>query len=165
MKRNTLNCDCHVEVRMDSKIQGFINQLTGKKLESLCCEAEILDFGFSGNLVLHAMGCCRIIADNDILVTTLDYQSWDGKSSTNNDEWYNMDRFRDRIIGGTVVSATINQINDLYVLLDNGITIECLIANAYPHYEQETEQWLLFEHTSDHSGRFLIAYNKRLEFP
>ena len=150
---------------MNSKIQSFVRQLIGRKLESLCCEAEILDFGFSGDLVLHAMGCSRIIADNDILVTTFDYQSWDGKDSTNNDERYNADRFRDRIIGGSVVSVTLNQINDLCVMLDNGVSIECLIANAQPHYEQEAEQWLLFEHTDDHSGRFLIAYNKRLEFP
>jgi len=44
------------------------------------------------------------------------------------------------------------------------VRIECYVANSYPHYEEEFEQWLLFEHTKDSSGRFLTAYNKRLLF-
>ena len=148
---------------MDLIIRDFIDLLIGRKLEYLCCQCEILDFGFSGDLVLHAMGCSRVIAEGDILITTLDYQSWDQNSSSNNDEWYNKDLFKDRIVGGVVTSAEINKLNDLHITLDNGITIECFIANSYPHFDEEREQWLLFEHTKDNSGRFLVAYNKRIE--
>ena len=50
------------------------------------------------------------------------------------------------------------------IALDNGVIIECRIANAAPHYGEEEEQWVLFEHTADHSGRFLTAYNRQLAF-
>ena len=93
----------------------FVRQLIGRKVEHFCCEADILDFGFSGGFVLHAMGCSRVVQDNDILVTTIDYLSWDEKESTNNDEWYNMSCFRDRVIGGTAVSVLVSPLNDLKV--------------------------------------------------
>ena len=144
---------------------GFVRQLIGRKVEHFCCEADILDFGFSGGFVLHAMGCSRVVQDNDILVTTIDYLSWDEKESTNNDEWYNMSRLRDRVIGGTAVSVLVSPLNDLKVRLDNGVTIECLIANAYPHFSDgEIEQWVLFEYTKVFSGRFLTVYNKEVDF-
>ena len=148
---------------MDNKLIQFVNSLTGRKLVHFCCEAEILDFDFD-SLVLHAMGCSRVIKNNDILVTVPDYQSWDQSEDTHNDEWYNMERFWSEIVGGTVISVELTPWNDLRVKLDNGVTIECLIANAYPHYEKEQEQWVLFEHTEDHSGTFLTVYNKRIEF-
>ncbi len=148
------------------KIDSFIQLLVGRKLEYVCCECEILDCGFSGDLILHAMGCTRVIKDDDILITTTDYQNWDGKESTNNDEWYNVDKFKDKIVGGRVLSVNKNKLNDLFVELDNGVRIECLVANAYPHFDGDSEQWVLFEHTGkrDGSGAFLTAYNKELDF-
>ena len=32
--------------RMDERVMEFVNALVGRQLISLCCEAEILDFGF-----------------------------------------------------------------------------------------------------------------------
>ena len=100
--------------------------------------------------------------NDDIIITTIDYNSWDQTDSQNNDEWYNKDKYKDQIIGGIVTNIRINKFNDL--LMDNGVRIECYVANSYLHYEEEFEQWLLFEHTKDSSGRFLTAYNKRLSF-
>lgn len=148
---------------MDKRYIEFINLLNGRRLLRFCCEAEMLDLDF-GSLALHAMGCSRVIKNNDILVTVPDYQSWDGQESCNNDEWYNMRKFNSEIVGGTVVSVTVSPWNDLRVELDNGVMIECLIANAYPHYGEETEQWVLFERTEDHSGRFLTVYSKSVDF-
>lgn len=148
---------------MDNRAVQFVNSLMGKKLLSFCCECEILDFDFEP-LVLHAMGCSRIIKNNDILVTTLDYQSWDQVESTNNDEWFNSRKFNSEITGGSVISVELSPWNDLRIKLDNGVTIECLIANAYPHFEEEMEQWVLFEHTKDYSGTFLTVYNKSVDF-
>ncbi len=148
---------------MDDRMIQFLNLLVGRKLEHFCCEAEILDFGF-GVLVLHAMGCSRVIKDNDILVTTIDYQSWDQEESTNNDEWFNMRRFHSEIMGGSVDSVRVSPWNDLHITMDNGVMIECLVANAYPHYEEELEQWVLFEPVGDGSGAFLTVYNKRVNF-
>lgn len=146
------------------EVQAFANQLIGAKLLSLSCACELLCFGFSNNMALHASHLCRIISDGDILVTTLDYHSWDELDSKHNDEWENVNRFKDKILGGSVLSAAVNEINDLKIVLDNGIVVECLIANAYSHYTEEQEQWFLFEHTEDNTGRFLTAYSKHLEW-
>lgn len=155
------------EVQMtgnEKEIKDFINLLVGREIEYVCCEAEILDIGFR-NLILHGMGCTRVIQENDILITTVDYLSWDGTVSTNNDEWFNVERFRDRLLGRKVLSVSMNAVHDLKINLDQEITVECLIANAYPHYcDRETEQWVLFEHTEDRSGRFLTVYNKEIDF-
>lgn len=148
---------------MKNEAVQFVNLLVGKKLLHFCCEAEILDFDFAP-LALHAMGCSRVIKNNDILVTTLDYQSWDLDESTHNDEWFNVERFYSEIIDGTVISVEISLCHDLRIKLDNNIVIECLIANAYPHYGEEQEQWVLFEPTKDHSGTFLTVYNKSIDF-
>ena len=145
------------------EIQSFLQQLKGKRLVSFGCEADILEFIFEGDFVLHAMGFSRVISGNDILVTTQDYQSWDEIESTHNDEWVNAAAFREKIVGGLVLSALINEVHDLKIMLDNGIVVECMVANSYPHYSDENEQWLLFEHTNDHSGKFLTAYNKQIE--
>lgn len=145
------------------EIQSFLHQLNGKRLVSFGCNADILEFGFEGDMVLHAMGFSRVILGNDILVTTQDYQSWDELDSTHNDEWLNVATFREKIVGGFVVSASINEVHDLRIKLDNGIMVECMVANAYPHYSDECEQWALFEHTDDHSGQFLAVYNKKLD--
>ena len=147
------------------EIQSFVHQLVGKRLVQFGCEADILEFIFSDILVLHAMGLSRVIREGDLLVTTFDYQSWDNLDSTHNDEWINADRIKDKIVGGCVSAVKLNDIHDLTIELDNGYFIECLIANAYPHYSEESEQWVLFEHTDDHSGRFLTASNKTIEFP
>ena len=148
---------------MDHVAVQFVNLLMGKKLVHVCCEAEILDFDFAP-LVLHAMGCSRVIKNNDILVSTLDYQSWDSFESTHNDEWFNVKKFNSEIIDGTVTSVKISPWHDLHIELDNDVIIECLIANAHPHYGEEREQWVLFEHTKDHSGTFLTVYNRSVDF-
>lgn len=148
---------------MDYAAVSFVNLLVGKKLLHICCETEILDFDFAP-LALDAIGCTRVIKSNDILVTTLDYQSWDLSESTHNDEWFNVKKFYSEMIGGTVISVEISPCHDLRITLDNDIVIECLIANAHPHYEEEQEQWVLFEPTKDHSGTYLTVYNKSINF-
>lgn len=148
---------------MNNEIQLFLQQLNSRHVVFFGCEADILEFIFEGDLVLHAMGFSRVINGNDILVTTHDYQSWDEKDSTHNDEWVNAAVFNNKVVGGLVISAMINEVHDLKITLDNGIVIECMVANSYPNYSDEKEQWLLFEHTNDHSGKFLTAYNKQIE--
>ena len=147
---------------MEIKVMNFIHSLVGKKLLNVCCAAEVLTFDFSP-LALHAPGYARIIRNSDILVTTSDYQSWDLSESANNDEWFNVAKFHTEIIGGVVLSVTLSPWNDLHIDLDNGVIIECLIANSYPHYNEEQEQWVLFERGKDHKP-FLTVYNKRVEF-
>ncbi len=149
---------------MRQDIIDFVSLLVGKNLEYLGCEADLLEFVFEEDLVLHAAGFSRVVADDEILITTPDYQSWDGIDSMHNDENFNMTTHRERIVGGRVLSAAVNALGDLTITLDNGVTVECRIANAAPHYGEDAEQWVLFEHTADHSGRFLTAYNKQLDY-
>ncbi|MBQ6569496.1 MAG: hypothetical protein IJL87_04495 [Clostridia bacterium] len=152
---------------LTKNIRDFVGQLVGLKIVSFCCTLDMLDFGFGEDgetgdkMALHAMGLSRVILDGDILITTADYQSWDEIESTNNDEWYNVWRFKDKIIGQTVVSVSVNELNDLRIVLDGGAVIECLIANAYPHFSEELEQWVLFETTGER--RMLFAYNKEID--
>ena len=84
--------------------------------------------------------------------------------STNNDEWFNMRRFNAEIVGGSVVSVQVSPWHDLVIRLDNDVMIECLVANACPHYGKELEQWVLFESTGDGNGTFLTVYNKMVDF-
>ena len=139
---------------MNNEINEFINLWMGKRLESIYNICEMLEIDFSDNLVLHGLGLTRIFLKNDLVITTMDYNSWDQVESKNNDEWFNTEKYRDQIIGGIVTSISINKSNDLFIETDNGVRIECYIANAYPHYDEEFDQWVLFEHTKDHSGRF-----------
>ena len=150
---------------MNGKEKSFADRLIGKTLENIFCQADILEFVFSDtDLVLHAMGLTRVIKNGDILITSFDYQSWDGENSENNDMYLNVEKYKDDITGGTVVSVSVSNVNDFKIEFDNGAVIECLVANAYPHYENETEQWVLFEHRGDGSGRFLTIYNKSVDF-
>lgn len=84
---------------MEDAAVRFIDLLKGKRLTRFCCTCEMLVFDFAP-LALHAMGCSRIIKNNDILVTVPDYQSWDQVESTHNDEWFNMKKFNSEIVGG-----------------------------------------------------------------
>ena len=126
---------------MDKMINDFINLWVGKRLEGLNCICEMLDFCFSDNLVLHGLGLTRIFLNDDLIITTMDYNSWDQEESKHNDEWFNTDKFRNQIIGGKVTSISINKSNDLFVEMDNGVRIECYISNAYPHYEERSSSF------------------------
>ena len=149
---------------MNKDINDFMNLWVGKRLEGLNCICEMLDFCFSDNLVLHGLDLTRVFLNDDLVISTLDYGVWDQNESKHNDEWFNSDKYKSRIIGGIVTNIFINKTNDLFVELDNGVRIECYISHAYPYYDEECEHWVLFEHTKDNSGRFLTAYNKRLSF-
>ena len=61
---------------MDKTINDFINLWVGKRLEGLNCICEMLDFCFSDNLVLHGLGLTRIFLNDDLIITTMDYNSW-----------------------------------------------------------------------------------------
>lgn len=150
---------------MKGNEKSFIKRLVGKKLDDIVCQADILEFDFADtNLVLHAMGLTRVIKNGDILITSFDYRSWDGEKNENNDMDLNLAKYKYEIIGRKVISVTVNSVNDLTVYLENEAVIECIVANAYPHYEDEREQWVLFEHEGDGSGSFLTVYNKDVDF-
>ena len=78
----------------------------------------------------HALGLTRIIQDNDILVTTLDYLNWDRENDENNDESYFVKKHRDKIEGGVVISVSVTPLYDVEIVMDNGIKIELFVKNG-----------------------------------
>ena len=138
-----------------------LDVLRGRRLSKLNLACEMMMFEFEG-YALHTQSLTRIIKDNDILVTTGDYQNWDGECEENNDEWYFVGKYRDAILDGRVCSVEVNRVNDLRIELDNGILIEVLISNGYSHFDEEKEQWRFFE-TGKGDLRDLVVYGKSVE--
>lgn len=138
-----------------------LDVIRGKRLEKLGFACEMMTFDFEG-YALHAQCLTRIIRDNDILVTTGDYQSWDGECSKNNDEWYFAEKYREDIVGGRVLSVEVNRIHDVRIELDNGVLIELFISNGYSHFGEEKEQWRFFEKGKTDRPH-LVVYGKSVE--
>ncbi|MGM9969301.1 MAG: hypothetical protein ACI35S_02780, partial [Anaeroplasma sp.] len=81
---------------MIEKLRNCLDQFVGSKLKDikLACQMILFDFG---NVGIHFQQFTRVSKNNDILFTTLDYQSWDEKEDTNNDEKYFFDKYRNEI--------------------------------------------------------------------
>ena len=148
---------------MNQKLQKYINNIIGLKLEeiNLACEIIMLNFG---NYKIHFQSFTRVIKNNDILLTTLDYQSWDKKEDKNNDEWYFLEKYKKEILNGIVIDVSLTKTNDLTIVFDNGITIETYISNGYSHYEEEQEQWRLILKLDNDESYDIVIYNKHIEY-
>ena len=144
-----------------AKLNEHLQVIVGKQLVALNMACEMMMFSFE-KYELHTQCLTRIICNNDILVTTLDYQSWDGETEENNDEWYFVEQNRDKIVGGTVTSVKVNALHDVTIVLDNGISIELFVKNGYHHYDDKQEQWVFFKH-HDHSYPFVTVCNKTVD--
>ena len=144
-----------------AKLNEQLQIIVGKQLDALNLACEMMMFSF-GKYALNAQRLTRIIYENDILVTTLDYQGWDGEVEENNDEWYFVEQNRAKIVGGIVTSVTVNALYDVAIVLDNGIKIELFVKNGYHHFDDEQEQWVFFKH-HDHSYPFITVYNKNVD--
>ena len=142
-------------------LQNLLNIIVGKKLNDLMPILEVMSFGFE-DYALHTLGLTRIIKDNDILVTTLDYQNWDGEEELNNDEHYFIKKFNDQIVGGVVTSVKVSPLYDLEIEMDNGVRIEVYVQNGYNHFDEENSQWLFFR-VNDHDSPFVSVYNKTID--
>lgn len=138
-----------------------LDVIRGKRLEKLGLACEMMMFHFGG-YALHAQCLTRIIRDNDILVTTGDYQSWDGECDKNNDEWYFVEKYRESILQGTVCSVEVSRFKDVRIELDNGVLIELFNSNGYCHFGEEREQWRFFR-LSDSDSPDLVVYGKSVE--
>ena len=144
-----------------AKLTKHLHMIVEKRLDAINIACEMMMFSF-GEYELHTQCLTRIICNNDVLVTTLDYQSWDGETEENNDEWYFVEQNRDKIVGGTVTSVNVNALHDITIVLDNSISIELFVKNGYHHFVDEQEQWVFFKH-HDHSYPFITVYNKSVD--
>ena len=144
-----------------ARLEEHLQTIIGKQLDALNMACEMMMFSFE-KYELHSQCLTRIICKNDVLVTTLDYQSWDGEIEENNDEWYFVKQNKDKIVGGTVTSVKVNALHDVTIVLDNSISIELFVKNGYHHFDDEQEQWVFFKH-NDHSYPFITVYNKSVD--
>ena len=144
-----------------ASLEEHLQTIIGKQLDALNMACEMMMFSFE-KYELHSQCLTRIICKNDVLVTTLDYQSWDGETEKNNDEWYFVEQNRGKIVGGTVTSVNVNALHDITIVLDNGISIELFVKNGYHHFDDEQEQWVFFKH-HNHSYPFITVYNKTVD--
>ena len=142
-------------------LQKHFDIIVGKQLTDLHLACEMMMFSFE-EYALYTQCLTRIICENDILVTTLDYQNWDGETDTNNDEWYFVEEYRDKIIGGIVTSVNVSSLYDVTIILNNGIRLELINKNGYHHFDDECEQWVFFK-VDDHSFPFVTVYNKTVD--
>ncbi len=143
-----------------STLNEHLQSIVGKKLDALSLACEMMVFSFE-DYALHSLCLTRIILKKDILVTTLDYQSWDGEVDTNNDERYFVEKYRDQIVGGSVKSVSVSSLYDVEIIMDNGVRIELYIKNGYHHFDDEKEQWVFF--SDDHTYPFITVYNKTVD--
>lgn len=143
------------------KLNEYLQAIVGKQLDALNLACEMMMFSFE-KYELHVQCLTRIICEDDILVTTLDYQSWDGEAEENNDEWYFIEQNRGKIVGGKVTSVTINSLYDVVIILDNGIRIELFVKNGYNHFDDEHEQWVFFKH-HDHYHPFITVFSQTVD--
>ena len=144
-----------------AKLNEHLQVIVGKQLVALNMACEMMMFSF-GKYELHAQCLTRIICRNDVLVTNLDYQSWDGETEKNNDEWYFVEQNSGKIVGGTVTYVNVNALHDITIVLDNGISIELFVKNGYHHFDDEQEQWVFYKH-HNHSYPFITVYNKTVD--
>ena len=142
-------------------LQNHFNVIVGKQLTELSLACEMMMFSFE-EYEVHTQCLTRIICENDILVTTLDYQQWDGEVDANNDEWYFVNLYKDKIIDGTVTSATVSSLYDVTIVLDNGVVIELINKNGHHHYDEESEQWRFFK-SGDYSYPHITVYSKTVD--
>ena len=152
-----------MEINMNCKdtLLSHLQVIVGKRLTGLHLACEMMMFSFE-KFELHTQCLTRIIREDDILVTTLDYQNWDGKDSDNNDEWYFVDRYTESILDGIVTSVNVSSLYDVTVLLDNGIRIELINKNGYHHFDEECEQWRFFK-IDDNSYPHITVYSKTVD--
>ena len=62
-----------------AKLNEHLQVIVGKQLVALNMACEMMMFSFE-KYELHTQCLTRIISKKDVLVTTLDYQSWDGET-------------------------------------------------------------------------------------
>ena len=143
------------------KLFNHLQAIIGKQLTELHLACEMMMFSFE-EYELHTQCLTRIICENDILVTTLDYQNWDGETDTNNDERYFVEQYREKIIGGIVTSVKVSSLYDVSIILNNGIKLELINKNGYHHFDDECEQWRLFR-SEDYSYPHITVYSKTVD--
>jgi len=142
-------------------IQDYVDSLNGKSLDDLSLVCEMMTFTF-GDIAIHSQCFTRIIRKEQVLVTTLDHQNWDGENEENNDERYNLSLYKNLILHNRVTKALLTSTNDVLIWLENDIAIQIWISNGTPHYAEDCEQWRIFQINNEDSPH-IVVYASSIE--
>lgn len=142
-------------------LETCIRQIIGTRLTDLNLACEMMMFSFEARQ-LHAPCFTRIIHDDEIVATTMDYQSWDGEHANNNDALYNITRCKSSLVGGVVESVSISALCDLTIILNNHVRIELYASSGPAHFGEENEQWVFFK-ADDHAHPFITVSRNSID--
>ena len=142
------------------KIREYIAKVAGNTLRDVNLICEMLAFDFGGYSI-HAQCFTRIVCEGKILLTNLDYQSFDGVTAENNDEWYNMSIYKSKIVNNKVKRIELTATNDLMIYLDSGVQIQMFVSNSEPHYGEDEEQWRLI---CDKEDCHIVINSKTIDY-
>lgn len=138
-----------------------VYELIGKPLDDLGAHYQVLILRF-GEYEIHVSCFARILRNKEILLTTQDYQSWDGEDHKHNDMYLNIAKYGASLIGQTVRSVDVSSTNDLHIVLENDIRIEIFNSNGKLQLSEESEQWFFYK-PKDKTYPFLSVRNKGAE--
>ena len=139
-------------------MKNYLDSLTGKFLDSLNLACEMMMFTF-GNIAIHSQCFTRIMLKEQVLLTTLDYQNWDGENDENNDEWYNLSLYKNLITNNRVTKTLLTSTNDVFIWLENDIAIQMFISNGSSYYGEDREQWRIFDIDNKESPHVVVYSN------
>ena len=142
------------------KIEDVNNSiLTSIKLVAnmLCLNFAKEDFTSS----LHIQCFYRIHKNNQVLVTSQDYHTFDydngDEDGTNNDLWKNIKKFSNKIEGNQVTQVLMNDLKDIRLFLSNDFQIDILISNSKSNFEEMIEQYRFLPSVADNDH--IVVYN------
>lgn len=138
-----------------------IYELIGQTLHDLGVYYDILKLRF-GEYEIHVSCFARILLDDQILLTTEDYRSWDEKDYKHNDMYLNIAKHGASLIGHRVRAVEISTVNDLHIILDNDARIEIFNSNGNLHFSEGGEQYFFYK-PKDKSYPFLSITNRNVE--
>lgn len=142
-------------------IKNYLDSLSEKTLDSLNLACEMMMFTF-GDIAIHSQCFTRIMLKEQVLLTTLDYQSWDKENEKNNDEWYNLSLYKNSLLNNRVTKTLLTSTNDVFIWLENDISIQIFISNGSPYYVENCEQWRIFEIDNKESSH-IVVYSNSIE--
>ncbi|WP_035357174.1 hypothetical protein [Acholeplasma granularum] len=142
------------------KIEDVNNSiLTRIKLVAnmLCLNFAKEDFTSS----LHIQCFYRIHKNNQVLVTSQDYHTFDydngDEDGTNNDLWKNIKKISNKIEGNQVTQVLMNDLKDIRLFLSNDFQIDILISNSKSNFEEMIEQYRFLPSVADNDH--IVVYN------
>lgn len=133
---------------MDNNVMLKIEDINNSILTRISLVANMLCLSFAKEdfaSSLHIQCFYRIYKNNQVLVTSQDYHTYDydngDEDGTNNDLWKNMKNISNQLEGNLVTQVLMNDIKDISVILSNDFQIDIFISNSKSNFKETIEQY------------------------